>query len=49
MIYTIISLLLAFWLVGMIAHVGGGLIHTLLVLAAVVFVFNLITGRDVAV
>ncbi len=45
MIYTIISLLIAFWLVGLVAHIGGGFIHTLLVLALVVFVYNLITGR----
>lgn len=46
MIYTLISLLLLFWLVGMVAHVGGGFIHALLVLAAIVFVINLITGRS---
>jgi hypothetical protein len=45
MLYTIIALLVAFWLVGLVAHVGGGFIHTLLVLAAIIFVFDLITGR----
>ncbi len=40
-----ISILLAFWLVGLIAHIGGGLIHLLLVVAAVVFVAQLLTGR----
>jgi hypothetical protein len=45
MLYTIIALLVAFWLVGLVAHVGGGFIHILLVLAAVIFVFDLITGR----
>jgi hypothetical protein len=30
-------------------HVGGGLIHALLVIAIVVFVFNLITGRRASV
>ena len=45
MIYTIVSILVAFWLVGFIAHVGGGFIHTLLVIAAVVFVYDLITKR----
>ena len=48
MLYTIIALLVAFWLVGLVAHVGGGFIHTLLVLAAVIFVFDLITGRRAA-
>jgi hypothetical protein len=46
MLYTIIALLVAFWLVGLVMHIGGGLIHTLLVLALVVFVFNLITNRS---
>ena len=45
MIYTLISLLVLFWLIGLVAHIGGSLIHALLVLALIVFVFNLITGR----
>ncbi len=48
MIYTIISLLVLFWLVGLVAHIGGSFIHTLLVLALVVFVFNLVTSRKSA-
>ncbi len=49
MLYSIIALLLAFWIVGLLTHVGGGLIHTLLVVALVVFVYDLITGRSTAV
>lgn len=45
MIYTIISILVVLWLIGLIAHIGGSLIHTLLVIALVVFIFNLVTGR----
>lgn len=45
LLWTIISLLLAFWLIGLIAHIGGGLIHLLLVVAAVVFIVQFITGR----
>lgn len=45
MIYTLISLLVLFWLVGLVAHVGGGFIHGLLVLALAVFVFDMLTGR----
>jgi Family of unknown function (DUF5670) len=48
MLYTIISLLLLCWLVGLVAHIGGGFIHTLLVVALVVFVFDMITGRTAA-
>jgi hypothetical protein len=32
-------------LIGMLAHVGGGFIHLLLVVAAVVLVINLLSGR----
>jgi len=45
MIYTLISLLILFWIIGLVAHIGGSFIHTLLVLALIVFVFNLLTGR----
>ena len=45
MLYTIAGILLVLWLLGFSMNVGGGLIHALLVIAAVVFVFNLISGR----
>ena len=45
MLYTIVAILLVLWLLGFSMHVGGGLIHALLVIAAVVFLFNLISGR----
>jgi hypothetical protein len=47
MIYTIIVILLVLWLLGLIGHIGGGLIHLLLVIALVVFIWNMITGRKV--
>jgi hypothetical protein len=49
MLYTIVAILVALWLIGFVAHVGGGLIHILLVVAVVVFLFNMITGRRNAV
>jgi len=49
MLWTIIVILFALWLLGLIAHVGGGLIHLLLVIAAIVLIYRLITGRRVAV
>jgi uncharacterized membrane protein len=49
MLYTIVGILLVLWLLGFSMHLGGGLIHTLLVIAAVVFVFNLISGRRSAI
>jgi hypothetical protein len=44
-LWTIIGVLLVLWLLGFMGHVGGGLIHTLLVIAVIVFVVNLVTGR----
>lgn len=45
MLYTIVAILLMLWLLGFSLHVGGGLIHALLVIAVVAFLFNLISGR----
>jgi hypothetical protein len=42
---TIVGILIVLWILGLIAHVGGGLIHLLLVIALVLFIYNLITGR----
>jgi hypothetical protein len=36
---------LLFWVLGFAFDVAGGIIHVLLVIAAVLFVFNLLTGR----
>lgn len=38
-------MLLILWLLGFSFHVGGGLIHLVLVIAVVVLIINLITGR----
>ena len=45
MLWTIFAILVVLWLLGFSFHIGGGLIHLLLVVALVVLVFNLITGR----
>jgi hypothetical protein len=45
MLWTIIVILVVLWLLGFTLHVGGGLIHILLVIAVIVLVYNLITGR----
>jgi hypothetical protein len=49
MIYTLISLLIFFWIVGFVSHIGGDFVHTLLVLAVAVFIFNIVTGRGARV
>jgi hypothetical protein len=38
-------ILLVLWLLGLVSHVGGGLIHLLLVIAAIVLIVNLVTRR----
>ena len=48
LIWAIVVLLFVFWLIGLVAHVGGGLIHLLLVIAIIVAAFNFLTGRRVA-
>jgi len=45
MLWTIVGILLVLWLLGFSMQVGGGLIHALLVIAIVVFFFNLLSGR----
>lgn len=44
MIWTIVVILFVLWLLGFIGHIGGGLIHLLLVIAVIVAVYNLIMG-----
>jgi len=48
MLWTILVVLLILWVLGFSFHVAGSLIHVLLVIAVVVLVFNLITGRRTA-
>lgn len=45
MLWTIVAVLLVLWLLGFSLHVGGGVIHLLLIFALVVLIFNLFTGR----
>ena len=45
MLWTIFVVLLILWLLGFSLHVGGGLIHLLLVVGLVVLVINLLSGR----
>jgi hypothetical protein len=45
MLWTVVAIFLILWLLGFSLHIGGSLIHLLLVVAAVVFVINLVSGR----
>ena len=48
MLWTIFVVILILWLLGFSLHVAGGLIHLLLVVALVVLVINLVSGRRIA-
>lgn len=45
MILTIVIVLVILWLLGLIAHIGGGLIWLLLVIALIVYIVDTIAGR----
>jgi len=45
MLWTVLVILLILWLLGFSFHVGGGLIHLLLVVGLAGLVINLLSGR----
>ncbi|MBI0474118.1 lmo0937 family membrane protein [Sphingomonas sp. MA1305] len=45
MLWTIAVILLILWLLGFSLHIAGGLIHILLVIAIIVGLIQLFTGR----
>ncbi|MDF2385428.1 hypothetical protein FHR20_000868 [Sphingomonas leidyi] len=47
MLWTIVVVLLILWLLGFTFHIAGGIIHLLLVIAIVVGLIQLFTGRKV--
>jgi len=49
MLWSILVVLMILWLLGFGLHVGGSLIHLLLVVAVVVLIYNLVTGRRSAI
>ena len=49
LLWTVIVVLVVLWVLGLAVHIGGGLIHLLLVIALVLLVFNLMTGRGARV
>jgi hypothetical protein len=44
-LWTIVAILLVLWLLGFAFQIGGGIIHALLVIAVIVAIVNLISGR----
>ena len=49
MLWTVFAILLLLWLLGWGFHIAGSLIHLILVIALIVMVIELITGRRAAV
>jgi len=47
MLWTIALILIVLWAVGLLGHVGGGLIHLLLVIAVIAVLIRVIQGRRV--
>ncbi len=45
MIMFIVGILFVLWVLGLIGHIGGSLIHLLLVAAVVVFIYDMLVGR----
>jgi len=44
-LWIVLVVLIVLWLLGLAFHVAGGLIHLLLVIAVIVILYRLITGR----
>jgi hypothetical protein len=49
MLWTIIVVLVVLWLLGFATNVAGGLVHLLLVIALIVLIAQLLSGRRTSV
>lgn len=47
MLWGIVAVLLALWFLGFLLRAFGGLIHILLIVALVIVIYRLLTGRRV--
>jgi hypothetical protein len=43
-IWAVVVVLFVLWLLGLIVHIGGGLIHILLIVAVIALIYNLVVG-----
>jgi Family of unknown function (DUF5670) len=48
-IWAVIVVLFVLWVLGFAIHIGGSLIHLLLVIALILLVYNIVTGRGARV
>jgi hypothetical protein len=44
-LWFILAVVLAIWLVGLLANFAGNIIHVLLIVALAILIYNLLTGR----
>ena len=44
-LWAVLVIVVIVWLFGFIADIAGGMIHLLLLVAAAILIYNLITGR----
>jgi hypothetical protein len=49
LLWAIIVILFVFWLIGFVLHLGGGLIHLILLIVLILVIVNLVTGRGLRV
>ena len=45
MLWMIIVVLIIIWVLGLVLNIGGGLIHLLLLIAGIILVIQLVTGK----
>jgi len=41
----LIGIIIIFWILGLVLDIGGGMIHILIVIAVIIFVYDLVTGK----
>lgn len=44
-LWAVLVIVLVIWVLGLVANIGGSLIHLLLIVAAAVLIYNLTVGR----
>ena len=44
-LWAVVVILVVLWLIGFVGNIGGGLVWLLLVVAAIIVVYNLLAGR----
>jgi uncharacterized protein DUF5670 len=45
-LWAVLVILVALWLIGFIGGIGSGFIHLLLVVAVIILIYNLLVGRS---